>query len=154
MVNTEQIKELRQRTGISVAQCKTALEEAGGDMAKALEALKAKGAEIAEKKASRELHAGTIQAYVHAGGAIASLVQLSSESDFVAKHPDFIVLAQDLAMQISACEPQTVVELLSQPYIKDPNLSVDDLIKQATQKFGERLQVERFVRFSTADNLS
>jgi len=149
MVTAEQIKELRERTGISIGQCKKALEDAGGDMAKALELLKEKGAEIAEKKASRTLKAGTISAYVHAGGAKAGMVQIHCESDFVAKNPEFKQLADDLAMQIAAMDPKDVAELLTQPCIKDPSLTIDDLIKSYVQKFGERIEIAQIVRFDT-----
>lgn len=149
-ISTEQIKELRERTGISIAQCKKALEDAGGDMAKALEFLKEKGAEIAEKKSARELHAGVVTAYLHNNGQVGTLVQLHSETDFVSKNPEFKVLADDIAMHITAMNPADVTELLAQPFIKDPSLTVDDLIKSYVQKFGERIELARFVRFSNA----
>lgn len=150
MITTEQIKELRERTGISIGQCKQALEEANGDLAKALELLKDKGTEIAEKKASRDLKAGTISAYVHAGGAKAGMAQIYCESDFVAKNPEFRQLADDLAMHITAMDPADVAELLTQPYIKDPGLTIDDLVKSYVQKFGERIEIAKFARFDTA----
>ena len=149
MITIEQIKELRDRTGISIAQCKKALEDAAGDINQALAFLKAKGAEIAEKKSSRELHAGVVSAYVHAGGKLGALVQVHSETDFVAKNNDFKVFADDLAMQIAAMNPANLAELLTQPFIKDPTLTIDDLIKNQIQKFGERIEIARFVRLDT-----
>jgi len=96
MITTEQVKELRTRTGISIAQCKKALEDASGDIEQALLLLKKKGAEVADKKSSRELKAGIISAYVHANGKIGVLVQIHSETDFVARNDEFKVLANDL----------------------------------------------------------
>lgn len=149
MITLEQIKELRDRTGISIAQCKKALEDAAGDVAKALEFLKAKGAEVAEKKASRELHAGVVSAYVHSNNKMGALVQVHSETDFVAKNGGFKTLADDLAMHIAAMNPADNNELLTQPFIKDPALTIDELIKNHIQKFGERIEVVRFVRLDT-----
>jgi len=148
-ITTDQIKELRERTGISIAQCKKALEDAGGDMDKALGFLKEAGAAIAEKKSSRELRAGIISAYLHSNGLIGSMVQLHSETDFVAKNPEFKALADEIAMHITAMNPTGIDELLAQPYIKDPSLTIDDLIKSYIQKFGERIEVIRFSRFAT-----
>lgn len=149
MITTEQIKELRDLTGISIAQCKKALEDGGGDLNQALAFLKIKGAEIAEKKSSRELHAGVVSAYVHSNGKIGSLVQVYSETDFVSQNNDFKVLAGDLAMQVTAMNPANVTELLTQPFIKDPTLTIDDLIKNHIQKFGERIEIARFARLDT-----
>lgn len=148
-ITTDQIKELRERTGISIAQCKKALEDAGGDMDKAVGFLKEAGAAIAEKKSSRELKAGTISAYLHSNGLMGAMVQLHSETDFVSKNPEFKTLADDIAMHITAMNPADIDELLAQPYIKDPGLTIDALIKNYVQKFGERIEVIRFSRFAT-----
>jgi len=150
MITTEQIKELRDRTGISVAQCKKALEEGGGDMDKALAILKTQGAAIAEKKSSRVLAAGKVSAYIHSNGNMGTLVEVHSETDFVAKNPEFKILADDLAMHIAAMNPVDSVELLEQPFIKDPSLTIKDLIQNHVQKFGERIEIVRFVRFDTS----
>ena len=150
MVNAEQIKELRALTNISIGQCKKALEEAGGDMAKALEALKAQGASIAEKKAGRVLNAGAVSAYIHSTGNMGALVQIHSETDFVARNPEFRALADDLAMHVAACDPVDLKELLEQPFVKEPSLTVDDLVKSHVQKFGERIEIIRFSRFDTS----
>src|SRR3989344_3008941 len=96
-VTSEQLKELRDLTGISVMQCKKALEEAGGDMDKAKIILQKKGGEIALKKSDRELGAGSIGSYVHATHEVAALVQLSCETDFVSKNEEFVKLAKDIA---------------------------------------------------------
>ena len=148
-ITTDQIKELRERTGISIAQCKKALEDAGGDMDKAIGFLKETGAAIAEKKSSRELRAGIIRSYLHSNGLMGTLVQLHTETDFVAKNPDFISLADELAMHITAMNPADMDELLAQPYIKDPSLTIADLVKNYVQKFGERIEIIRFSRFAT-----
>jgi len=150
MITTEQIKELREKTGISIAQCKKALEDSGGDMVKALDFLKEKGAEVADKKMSRELHAGAVSAYIHSTGNMGALVQIHSETDFVAKNPEFRALADDVAMQVAAMDPKTVEELLAQPFVKEPSLTISDLVKNHIQKFGERIEVIRFTRFDTS----
>ncbi len=149
MISTEQIKELREKTGISIAQCKKALEDSGGDMVKALDFLKAKGAEVADKKMSRELHAGAVSSYIHSTGNMGALLEIHSETDFVAKNPEFRALASDIALHIAAMEPKTVEELLAQPFVKEPSLTINDLVKNHIQKFGERIDVVRFVRFDT-----
>lgn len=152
MITTEQIKELRERTGISIAQCKKSLEEASGDMNKALELLRAKGAEVAEKKATRTLRAGAVSCYLHNTGAMGAMVQVNAETDFVSKNVEFRTLADDLAMHIAAMNPANQEELLSQPFVKDPSATVDDLVKQHVQKFGERIEIARFARFDMADS--
>jgi len=106
MITTETIKELRDQTGISVMQCKKALEEVGGDMEKALIVLKKKSGDIALKKAGRVLGAGTIAAYIHAGGKVGVIVELSCETDFVAKNEEFKKLAYDIAMHVAATNPE------------------------------------------------
>lgn len=147
-ITSEQVKELRDMTGVSVMQCKSALEEAGGDKDKALALLKAKGAAIAAKKGDRALGAGAVSAYVHANKEVGSLVVLRSETDFVAKNDEFLALGKELAMQVAAMNAEDVPALLAQPYIKDPSKTVGDLVTEAVQKFGERVEVEKFSRFS------
>lgn len=146
-MDAQKVKTLRQQTGISFAQCKEALENAGGDLDQALALLKEKGAAIAEKKAGRELKAGTISAYIHQG-AIGAMVELQSETDFVSKNPEFKALADELAMQVAAVDPTDNEALLASPYIKEPDKTVGDLVQTAGQKFGERVEVSRFIRFS------
>lgn len=104
-ITTEQVKRLRDATGVSVMQCKYALEEAGGDMEKALVLLRKKGSAIAEKKGARALGAGTVAAYIHSNKEVGSLVELSCETDFVAKNPEFVALAYELALQVAATNP-------------------------------------------------
>lgn len=105
-ITTEQIKELRDKTGISVMQCKKALEDAGGDMEKALILLQKKGAEIAAKKGDRTLGAGCVATYIHGNGMIGAMVELACETDFVSNNEEFKALARDIAMQVSATRPE------------------------------------------------
>lgn len=147
MVTTKQIKELRNKTSVSVMVCKKALEEAGGDMEKALLVLKREGIKVAEKKAERSLNAGVIDAYVHATKQIGVLVETRSETDFVAKSEKFQSFAHDVAMHIAALAPAGVSELLKQPYIKNESLTVGDYLKETIQKFGENIEIARFERY-------
>ena len=101
-VSSDQVKELRTKTGISVMQCKKALEEAGGDMEKALVILRKKGAEVAAKKSDREFGAGVVGVYTHNTNEVAAMVHLACETDFVAKNEKFTALARDIAMQVAA----------------------------------------------------
>ena len=146
-LTTDSIKQLRDATGVSVMQCKKALEEAGGDLEKAITILKKHSSASALKKAERELAAGAVGSYAHDGN-IGAMVLLSCETDFVAKNPEFAALARELAMQAAAMDPETTNDLLAQPYIKDETKTVRDLINGATQKFGERVEVSRFARLS------
>lgn len=106
MATTEEIKALRDETGVSVMQCKKALEEAGGDIEKAKIMLRKASAAIATKKSDRSLGAGTAAAYVHAGGSVVGAIVLASETDFVSKNQDFEKLARDIAMHVAAMNPQ------------------------------------------------
>lgn len=148
MITTEQIKKLRDETGVSVMQCRTALEEAGGDMEKAKAVLQKISKEKAEKKADRELGGGTVVAYIHGGGAVGVLLELLCETDFVARNEDFKLVGKDIAMHIVAMNPETREELLEQEFIKDSSLTIKALLDQATQKFGERTGIGHFARFS------
>jgi len=107
-ISSANIKALRDQTGISVMQCKKALEEAGGDMDKALIILKKKRSEAAEKKSDRELGAGTVGSYVHNTKEVAALVLLSCETDFVSKNEEFVVLANEIAMHVAAMNPKYI----------------------------------------------
>ncbi len=192
VITTELIKDLRERTGLSVMDCKKALEEVQGDMEKALIVLRKKSSAAAEKKAGRSLGAGTVAAYVHSSKDIGAMVALACETDFVAKNPEFEALAHDIAMHVAAAQPQfttreqvkeedvakarelfeeeakskpeamraSIVEgkmasylkekvLIEQEFIKDPSRSIKDLIDSAVQKFGERVEIAEFARFST-----
>jgi len=147
-ITSEQVKELREKTGVSVMECKKALTEAQGDMAKALEVLGLRAAAAVGKKAGRTLGAGTVASYTHNTGQVGSLVLLSSETDFVSKNEEFVALARDIAMHAAAMRPASVEELLLQPFIKDQSKTVAGLISAATQKFGERIEVSNLAVFS------
>lgn len=195
MITTEQIKELRDLTGISVMQCKKALEESGGDKEKALLILRKKSSAIAEKKGDRELGAGVVEAYIHSNKTVGAMVELSCETDFVARNEEFITMARDIAMHITATNPEYTDEsqitedvrtkvtemfkkeveesgkpadiqakmmegklagyfaertLLAQPFVKNPDITIKQLIDGGVQKFGEKIVVSRFARFAVA----
>lgn len=147
MSNTEIIKQLRDVTGLSLSQIKKALDEAGGDKARAMEIIKAHGITVAEKKSSRAVKEGVVEAYIHSNKKLGALVELLCETDFVARNPEFQKLAHDLSMQIAASKPGTVADLLSQQFIKDQDITIKDLVNQAIAKLGENIQVGRFQIF-------
>lgn len=140
MTEIELIKELRELTGVSVAQIKKALVQAQGVREHALEKLKEWGAAVAAKKADRALGAGVVQAYVH-NSRVGALIQLSCETDFVARNEEFLSLARDLAMHASALRPESVGTMLEQPFIKDEGVTVRGRIEQAVAKLGENIQL-------------
>lgn len=189
-ITTELVKQLRDRTGISVMQCRKALEEAAGDIEKAEVILRKRSAGAAEKKSDRELGAGAIGNYLH-GTEIGAMVLLSCETDFVARNEEFPKLAREIAMQVAATNPQYLSEsdideearaaalavfstevadkpadmqekilqgkmqsyfrdmvLMEQPFIKDESKTIRELLTEASQKFGERIEITKFVRFS------
>jgi len=161
-IPTEAIKEVRSRTNGGILECKDALLEAGGDVGKAIEILKSHGLAIAEKKKDIATSEGIIEAYIHHTKRIGALVELNCETDFVAHTDEFKELARNLAMQVAATSPQfiTVEEmpseteidpqthcLLSQPFIKEPAKTVQEIIAETIAKVGENIRVQRFVRF-------
>lgn len=195
MITTEQIKELRELTGISVMQCKKALEEAEGDKEKALLILRKKSSAIAEKKGDRTLGAGVVESYIHSNKTVGALILLSCETDFVARNEEFVTMARDIAMHVTATNPDYVDEteitedvrakvidmfkkeveesgkpadiqakmmegklagyfgertLLDQAYVKNPDITIKQLIDGGVQKFGEKIAVTRFSRFAVA----
>ena len=129
-------------------QCRLALEAAGGDVGRAVELLRQKGIEVAEKKSSRALSAGVVSSYVHNDGKIGAIIALVCETDFVAANGEFKILAHELAMQVAATGPADLDELLQQSFIKDQSKTVKDVLVAAVQKFGERTQIKQFARFS------
>lgn len=143
---TKDVKKLRDLTGVGVMDCKQALEEAGGDLARAQEIIREKGLIKAGKKAGRDTRAGILESYLH-NERIGVLLELRCETDFVARSEPFRVLAHELAMQIAASAPENVAELLEQPYVKDEEKTVDQLIKEVIVQTGENIKVERFCRF-------
>jgi elongation factor Ts len=146
MTDVNLIKQLRDETQASIADCRKALVESGGDYKKALDWLKKRGAEIAEKKADRETSQGLVEAYIHGNGKVGVLVTLLCETDFVARTDEFKTLAHEIALQVSAMNPKDVKALLAQEYIRDPKLTIADLIKQSIGKLGENIQVREFSR--------
>lgn len=130
-----------------MSECKRALEASGGDLTKALEILREQGAVTAGKKAGRNLGAGRVGSYFHTTGTIGVMVEVACETDFVAKTDDFQKLANDLAMHIAGFNPVDVAELLTQPHLRDASRTVTEVINEAIQKLGERIEVVRFSRF-------
>jgi len=190
-ITTDLIKKLRDDTGISIMQCKKALEEAEGDIEKAKVMLSKKSRAAADKKSDRELGAGTVASYIHAGGTTGVLVELMCETDFVAKNEAFQTLARDFALHIAAMAPEyTTTEqidetakakakevfqeevadkpenmqeqilegklaayfkdkvLMEQGFVKTPEKTISQMIDEASQKFGEKVQITRYERFS------
>lgn len=147
-ISAEAVKELREKTGVSMMECKKALDEAGGDMEKAMAVLGTRAEATAAKKADRTLGAGTVASYIHNQGQVGALVLISCETDFVSKNEEFIALARDIAMHAAAMRPETVEELLAQPFIKDGEKTIAALLSGATQKFGERTEISQFSCFS------
>jgi len=146
-ISLEEIQNLREKTGFGVMDVKKALEEANGDSVKAESLLRERGAVIAAKKADRVANAGRIEAYVHGDGKIGVMIEVNSETDFVAKNPDFAAFVHDLALQITSMKPVDVAELLEQPFIKEPSKTVQDLLHEMVGKIGENLTIRRFVRY-------
>lgn len=190
-ITTEEVKQLRDKTGVSIMQCKKALEETQGDMEKAILVLQKKSADIAVKKGDRTLGSGVVASYIHNTGRVGTMVELLCETDFVANNEEFKKIAHDIAMHISATNPQflkaedidehsnemakemfikevegkpedmkaKILEgklaaywservLLDQAFIKNPELKIKNLIESAVQKFGEKIELSRFVRYS------
>jgi len=196
-ISAKDVKELRDRTGAGMMECKSALTEAGGDMERAIDILRAKGAAKAAKRAERETKEGAIGSYIHMGGKIGVLVEVGCETDFVARNDEFQKLVRDVAMHIAAAAPVAVrredfpaelVEreravyleqtkesgkpekiwdkivdgklekffaeqaLLEQPYVKDPDMTVGQLVTDASARTGEKIEVRRFSRFALGES--
>ena len=190
------VKQLREKTGAGMMDCKQALTECDGDLDQAVDFLRKKGLATAQKRAGRAMTEGTVQSYIHMGGKLGVLVEVNCETDFVAKNEDFIDFARNIAMHIAASNPlgirpedipeevvnrekeiykaQTlelgkpenvvakIVEgklnkffkencLLHQPYVRDPDMTVEDLLNELIAKIGENITIRRFVRFQTGE---
>lgn len=198
-ISAKLVKELREKTGAGMMDCKKALTETDGDIEKAAEWLRKKGISSAEKKAGKVTAEGLVDSYIHTGGRIGVLVEVNCQTDFVARNEDFKALVSDIAKQVAACPqveyvkvsdiPASLVEkekaiemgkddlankpenmrekivqgridkrlkelcLLDQPYIRDQNLTVEELVKQYISKLGENIQVRRFVRFVLGEGI-
>jgi elongation factor Ts len=143
----DHVKRLREETGAGVMDCKRALDEAKGDFEKAKALIKERGLAKAKEKADRDAREGVVEAYVHAGGRIGAMVELSSETDFVARNPEFKGLAKEIAMQVAAMDPTNVDQLLEQPYIRDSSKTIGELVTSIAATTGENVRVKRFKRF-------
>jgi elongation factor Ts len=148
----EDVQRLRLETGAGVMDCKRALEETRGEYEKAKALLKERGLAKAQKKSEREAKEGVVEAYIHAGGRIGALVELSSETDFVARNPVFKDLAREIAMQVAAMDPKDVPELLEQAYIRDASKTVGELVTGLAATTGENVRVRRFTRFKLGES--
>lgn len=146
----KQLKKLREETSASVTDCRNALVESGGDYKKALEWIKKRSLSKAEKKADRETGQGVIEPYVH-GDRIGVLVEVLCETDFVARTDDFKKLSHEVAMQIASMNPETVEDLMKQPYIRDASMTIEELIKSVIGKLGENIQIKRFHRMEIGE---
>ncbi|MDD4026666.1 MAG: translation elongation factor Ts [Candidatus Shapirobacteria bacterium] len=143
----ELVKKLRAEMGLGIMEIKSALEEADGDETKAKQILKEKGFKKAETKAERETHQGRVATYTHTTGKIGVMVELLCETDFVAKHEDFINLTKEICLQVAAMNPETVEDLMKQEFIKDPSKTIEEMVKALIVKFGENMKINRFSRF-------
>jgi len=156
------VKELRELTGAGMLDCKTALEQAKGDLEKAKDILRQKGHAAAAKRAERVTAQGLVHAYLHHDGRLGALVEINCESDFVARTDDFRRLAQDITLQVAATNPHYLSPddipngtegdpkelcLLLQPFVRDESVAIQDMITQAISKTGENIRVRRFARF-------
>ena len=145
-MSADDVKKLREMTGAGVMDSKSALEDAGGDFEKAAAIIKERGLEKADKKAGRTLSAGLIDSYVH-NNRVGVLINVSCETDFVARLDVFKSLVHDVAMQIAAMNPKDVPELMTQAHIKDESTTIEELVKGTIAKLGENIKVERFTRY-------
>lgn len=195
-ITAEMVKQLRDKTGAGMMDCKAALAESGGDMEKAIEILRKKGLASAAKRAGRATNNGLIGHYIHMGGKVGVLVEVNCETDFVARTDDFQTLAKEIAMHIAAADPKFVrreeipaevlekereiyraqfagsgkpanviekivdgklesyyaqVCLMDQPSVRDPNVTVQQMVSAATAKTGENVTVSRFCRFKLGE---
>lgn len=165
-VTVAAIKALRDMTGAGIMDSKRALEDAGGDLEEARKVLREKGIASAAKKASRDTNEGLVEAYIHSGGRVGAIVELNCETDFVARTEDMKSLAHNVAMQVAAMSPEYVDEgevpddeeaspqelcLLSQPFIRDNEQTVQDVVNETIAKVGENVRVRRFSRFSLGE---
>lgn len=151
MVNIELLKKLRNETQVSLADCRKALEETNNDYEKAKAWLKKHGIEKAEKKSDRATTQGLIDAYIHGNGRVAALVEVSCETDFVARTDEFKKLTHEIGMQVAAMNPKNVSELLKQDYIRNNSMTIEGLIKSTIAKLGENITIKRFQRFTLGD---
>ena len=146
-IDVKLIKKLRDETQASIADCRNALEETGGNYDKAIAWLKKHGIEKAEKKVNRITAQGLVESYIHQNGKVGALIEILCETDFVARTDDFKYLAHEVAMQVAAMDPKGVDTLLKQEYIRDNSVTIENLIKQSISKLGENIVVKSITRF-------
>ena len=169
-VTTQMVKDLRERTGAGIKECKDILTQTAGNIDQAIEILREKGLRVSDKVQDREAKEGRIEVYVHPGSRMAAMVEIDCETDFVARTEDFIALAKDLALHIAATSPRYVradevpaaeieasglpaekyyeeVVLLTQPFVKDGSQTIEDKIKATVAKVRENIVVRRFTRY-------
>ncbi len=172
-VTAEDIKKLRDMTSCGIIDCKKALEETKGDFDKAREVLQKRGLELALKKGNRVAKEGRVEAYVHMGSKLGSLVEVNCETDFVAQSPDFCSFVKDVALQIAASSPKYIKKdhvpadilasqvdpdtfikencLMHQVFVKDPKITIQDYLNMVIAKLGENIFVSRFVRYKVGE---
>ena len=146
MISIDQIKQLRQETGVSIIECKKALKESKGNIVMAKEILRKWGQGFAAKKSKSEVNEGIIESYIHQGKRIGVMIELHCETDFVASCEEFKRLAHELCLQIAAVSPEET-PLLSQPWVRNETKTVKDLIDEYVAKIGENIVVKRFARY-------
>lgn len=149
MIDYEKLKRLRKESGVSFSLCKKALDETNNDIENARKKLSEWGSSKAKGKADRNTAQAAIFNYVHHNKKIASLVELSCETDFVSGNSEFQKLGQEIAMQIASLNPKDVSALLKQEYIREPGKTISTLIKEAVLKFGENININRFIRWQS-----
>lgn len=147
MFPIELVRQLREESGISISECKKVLEEARGNLEKARQLLQQRGKQLAAKKGAREVGEGVVEVYMHPTGKTAAMIDVRCETDFVARSEGFKKLAHELALQAASMAPESVEELLSQPYIRDPAKTIQDLLVESIAKIGENIVIKRFSRF-------
>jgi elongation factor Ts len=153
MIKKDDLIKLRQETGVGVMDCKRALEDAKGDFEKALRLLRQSGAVLAQQKSERLTSQGVIETYIHLNRRVGVMVELVTETDFVARNSEFINLAHEICLQIASMNPPNSRELLKMAYIRDESITIKDLINQHIGKFKENIQLRRFVRYELGDQL-
>jgi elongation factor Ts len=151
-IDPKDVQRLRSESGAGVMDCKRALEETGGDYAKALALIKERGIQSVANKSEREAKEGLVASYIHSNGRIGALVELASETDFVSRGDDFQKLAQEIAMQVAAMNPANVAELLEQPYIRDGSKRIKDLVVAVAATTKENVHVRRIQRFALGES--
>lgn len=143
-IKLDDLKRLRAETSAGVSDCRQALEDAGGNYAKAKKLLMERGIAKAAKKADRQTGAGLIESYVH-GGKVGVLVEVRCETDFVARTDEFKHLAHEIALQVAATNPKDTKALLESPYIRDPQKTIEALVKETIAKLGENITLGKFM---------